>query len=106
MKALLFCSSFIIDQSSFLPNSSMTNSALSEPPRFIVVEGPLRVGKTTLADILADRLHATRLRDVEDNPFLEGFYKEDPGASFQAQFHFLLHRFKQLRALDLMGSAN
>jgi deoxyguanosine kinase len=82
------------------------SSPLYEPPRFIVVEGPIRVGKTSLADILADRLHADRLRDVEDNPFLEEFYKEDPGASFQAQFHFLLHRFKQLRTLDFTGSAN
>jgi deoxyadenosine/deoxycytidine kinase len=77
-----------------------------EPPRFIAVEGPIRVGKTSLADILADRLHADRLRDVEDNPFLEGFYKDKPGAGFQAQFYFLLQRYKQLRALDLAATAN
>ena len=34
-----------------------------ELPRFIAVEGPIRVGKTTLADLLAERLHAERLRD-------------------------------------------
>jgi deoxyadenosine/deoxycytidine kinase len=77
-----------------------------EPPRFIAVEGPIRVGKTSLADILADRLHADRLRDAEDNPFLEGFYKDKPGAGFQAQFYFLLQRHKQLRALDLAATAN
>jgi deoxyadenosine/deoxycytidine kinase len=77
-----------------------------ETPRFIAVEGPIRVGKTSLAEILADRLHAVYLRDVEDNPFLENFYKDRPGASFQAQFHFLMHRYKQLRALDLSATAN
>ncbi len=77
-----------------------------EPPRFIVVEGPIRVGKTSLADILAERLHADRLRDIEDNPFLEGFYRDKPGAGFQAQFYFLLERYKQLRALDLAATAN
>jgi deoxyadenosine/deoxycytidine kinase len=68
---------------------------------FVAVEGPIRVGKTSLADILADRLHAARIRDVEDNPFLEAFYHDQPGAAFRAQFHFLLQRFKQLRSLDL-----
>ena len=77
-----------------------------EAPRFIAIEGPIRVGKTGLADILADRLHGLRLRDVEDNPFLEGFYTDKPGAGFQAQFHFLLHRFKQLRDLDLAANPN
>jgi len=77
-----------------------------EPPRFIAIEGPVRVGKTSLARILADRLHGEHLRDVEDNPFLEGFYKEKAGAGFQAQFYFLLHRFKQLRALDLSSTAS
>ena len=70
------------------------------------MEGPIRVGKTSLADILADRLHATRLRDVEDNPFLDGFYRDKPGASFQTQFYFLLERYKQLKALDLSASAH
>lgn len=84
----------------------MLNPPKFEPPRFIAVEGPLRVGKTSLADILADRLHADRLRDVEDNPFLESFYKDRPGAGFQTQFYFLLQRYKQLRALDLAATAN
>jgi deoxyguanosine kinase len=71
-----------------------------EPPRFIAIEGPIRVGKTSLANILAERLHADRLRDVEDNPYLEDFYHDKPGAAFLAQFHFLLQRFKQLGTLD------
>jgi deoxyadenosine/deoxycytidine kinase len=77
-----------------------------DAPHFIAVEGPIRVGKTTLADILAARLHADRVYDVEDNPFLEGFYKDQPGAGFQAQFYFLMKRYKQLRDLDLAANPN
>jgi deoxyguanosine kinase len=77
-----------------------------EPPRFIAIEGPIRVGKTSLADILADQLYALRLRDVENNPFLEDFYQDKPGAAFQAQLYFLLERYRQLRALDLAANAN
>ncbi|MGO8734935.1 MAG: deoxynucleoside kinase [Terriglobia bacterium] len=70
-------------------------------PHFIAVEGPIRVGKTTLANILAERLHAVRVHDAEDNPFLEAFYQERPGAGFQAQLYFLMKRYTQLRDLDL-----
>ncbi|HUZ47672.1 MAG TPA: deoxynucleoside kinase [Terriglobia bacterium] len=84
----------------------MPNPPLYEAPRFIAVEGPIRVGKTTLADILANRMGAERLRDVDDNPFLRSFYGEKPGAAFTSQLYFLLERFKQLRALDLTASAN
>ena len=76
-------------------------SLIFDSLRFIAIEGPLRVGKTSLADLLADRLHAERIRDVEDNPFLEGFYKDRPGAAFQSQLYFLIERYKQWRALDL-----
>lgn len=60
-----------------------------EAPRFIVIEGPLRVGKTTLARILAERLHARRIYDCEDNPFLGEFYAEKPGAALRAQMYFI-----------------
>ena len=69
----------------------------AEPPRFLAVEGPLRVGKTTLARILAERLHARRIYDCEDNPFLADFYGEKPGAAFRAQMYFLLERQRRLR---------
>jgi deoxyadenosine/deoxycytidine kinase len=81
-------------------------SQLREPLRFIAVEGPIRVGKTTLANLLADHLHASRIRDDEENPFLEDFYREKPGASFQAQLHFLIQRFQQWHALDLAPKAD
>lgn len=69
----------------------------SQPPRFIVIEGPLRVGKTTLARILAERLHARRVYDSEDNPFLAEFYAEKPGAAFRTQLYFLMERQKRIR---------
>lgn len=77
---------------------------LYEPPHLIAIEGPLRVGKTSLADLLAKRLGAARLRDDENNPFLERFYQGSPEAAFQTQFYFMMRRFKQWQRLD-QGSA-
>jgi deoxyguanosine kinase len=68
-----------------------------QAPRFIVIEGPLRVGKTTLAQVLAERLHARRVFDCEDNPFLSEFYKEKPGSAFRSQMYFLIERQRRLR---------
>jgi deoxyguanosine kinase len=68
-----------------------------EPPRFIVVEGPLRVGKSTLARILAEKLHARRVFDCEDNPFLGDFYEGKTGAALSAQMYFLMERQKRIR---------
>ena len=73
---------------------------LFEPPRYLAIEGPIRVGKTTLARILAERLAAQRVMEPEENPFLKAFYDGEPGAAFQAQFTFLIQRFEQLRALE------
>src|SRR6266704_3663186 len=66
-------------------------------PRFIVIEGPLRVGKTTRARILSERLHARRIYDCEDNPFLADFYNAKPGSALRAQMYFLIERQKRLR---------
>jgi deoxyguanosine kinase len=77
---------------------------LFELPRYIAVEGPIRVGKSTLAQILAERLNAQRIIEPEDNPFLNGFYDGEGGAGFRAQFAFLIRRFEQLHALDLASS--
>jgi len=65
-------------------------------PRYIAIEGPIRVGKSTLARILAEQLHARRIFDSEDNPFLADFYDEKPGAAFRAQMHFLYERYRRL----------
>jgi deoxyguanosine kinase len=74
---------------------------LFEPPQYIAVEGPIRVGKSTLANIIADRLNGQRVIEPEDNPFLRAFYEGERGAGFQAQFAFLVRRFEQLRALEV-----
>jgi len=76
-----------------------------QPPRHIVIEGPLRVGKSTLARILAERLHARRILDCEDNPFLADFYKAKPGSAFRAQMYFLIERQRRLRE-SLANPAN
>ena len=78
---------------------------MSEPafkaPRYIVVEGPIRVGKSTLARALAERLHANRVFDCDDNPFLSSFYDEAPGAAFGAQMHFLYERHRRLMEAEI-----
>ncbi|HVP44198.1 MAG TPA: deoxynucleoside kinase [Terriglobales bacterium] len=74
---------------------------LFELPRYIAVEGPIRVGKSTLAQIIAERLHAQRVAEPVHNPFLRAFYDGDPGAAFQAQFAFLVERFEQLKILEV-----
>jgi deoxyguanosine kinase len=79
------------------PGSSTPRPAPAfEPPRSIAIEGPIRVGKSTLARILADRLHARRIFDPEDNPFLAEFYKEKPGSAFRTQMYFLVERHRRL----------
>ena len=70
-------------------------------PRYVAIEGPIRVGKSTLARILADRLHARRILDPQDNPHLKDFYQGKPGAALRAQLWFLLARYRQLRDLAL-----
>ena len=74
---------------------------LFEPPKYIAIEGPIRVGKSTLARIISERLHAQLITEPENNPFLGAFYEGDPGAAFQAQLAFLIQRYQQLKALDV-----
>jgi deoxyguanosine kinase len=66
-------------------------------PRYIAVEGPIRVGKSSLAQILADRMHARRILDCEENPFLADFYQEKSRAALAAQLYFLWERQQRLR---------
>ena len=74
---------------------------LFESPRYIAIEGPIRVGKSTLAKVIADRLHAQLIWEPDTNPFLAPFYDGERGAAFQTQFSFLIRRFEQLSTLDV-----
>ena len=74
--------------------------------RYIAIEGPLGVGKSTLADRLGARFDATIVLDETDNPFLSDFYADRPGAAFQAQLFYTLARHRQqmsLRQSDLFS---
>ena len=63
--------------------------------QFIAIEGPIGVGKTALAERLAERLDATAVLEERDNPFLEDFYSGRTGAALQAQLFYLLNRHRQ-----------
>lgn len=64
--------------------------------RYIAVEGPIGVGKTTLVDILAKELSGkTLLEEVEENPFLPKFYENRKKFAFQTQLFFLISRYNQ-----------
>ncbi len=74
--------------------------------RYIAIEGPVGVGKSSLADRLGARLDATVVLDETDNPFLADFYNDRPGAAFQVQLFFTLSRHRQqttLRQSDLFS---
>jgi len=57
---------------------------LFELPRYLAVEGPIRVGKSTLASILAERLNAQRVMEPEENAFLQAFYEGERGAGLSS----------------------
>ena len=72
---------------------------------YIALEGPIGVGKTSLAQMLSQEL-STRLvlEDFEDNPFLSDFYNDPERFAFQTQLFFLLQRYRQqqeLRQVDM-----
>jgi len=69
-------------------------------PRYIAIEGPIGVGKSSLAKILAQK-YASRLvkEEVQGNPFLERFYENPRKYAFQTQLFFLLSRYRQQREL-------
>src|SRR5579864_8236961 len=76
--------------------------------RFIVVEGPIGVGKTSLARRLSQSLGGQLvLEQADQNPFLERFYKNPRAAAFQTQLFFLFQRARQLedvRQQDMFGA--
>ncbi|MEK6683032.1 MAG: deoxynucleoside kinase [Nitrospirota bacterium] len=72
-------------------------------PKYLVIEGPIGVGKTSLARLLAREMDARIvLERAEDNPFLKEFYKDPKRFAFQTQIFFLLSRYRQLQELSQM----
>ena len=72
---------------------------------YIAIEGPIGVGKTSLAQLLSKELGARLvLEDFEDNPFLPDFYNDPERFGFQTQLFFILQRYRQqqdLRQVDM-----
>ena len=75
--------------------------------RYVIVEGPIGVGKTSLVKLLAKEFNArTFLEKPEENPFLPQFYQDRKKHAFQAQIFFLLSRYqqqKEIAQLDLFN---
>ena len=74
--------------------------------RYLAIEGPVGLGKSSLADRLGARLDATVVLDDAENPFLADFYGGRPGAAFQSQLFYSLARHRQqmeLRQGDLFN---
>ncbi len=72
---------------------------------YVAIEGPIGVGKTSLANLLSERLGARLiLEGFDENPFLSEFYEEPERYAFQTQLFFLLQRYQQqqeLRQVDM-----
>ena len=67
---------------------------------YIAVEGPIGVGKTSLANLISKELGARLvLEQFEENPFLPEFYRDPERYSFQTQLFFLLQRYRQQQEL-------
>ncbi len=79
----------------------------TESPRYIVIEGTMGVGKTTLVNRFAERYDShTVLEIFEENPFLANFYEDRDAYAFQTEMFFLLSRYRQqedFAQTDLFG---
>jgi deoxyguanosine kinase len=81
-------------------DSTGTSAVVQTPHRYVVVEGPIGVGKTSLARRLARSFGSELvLEQGEENPFLERFYRNPRAAAFQTQLYFLFQRARQIQAL-------
>ena len=82
----------------------MTDALGLQRFRHIAIEGPIGVGKSTLARKLAAHLGADlMLEQPQENPFLDRFYEDMPGYAFQTQLAFLFQRVKQMQAVAQPG---
>lgn len=76
-------------------------SEIHHPPKFIVVEGPIGVGKSSLAKRLAKSFGCDVVKEkADENPFLEHFYTHTEQSALPVQLHFLTERVKQWNALS------
>jgi len=74
---------------------------MAEQPRYIVVEGPIGVGKTTLARRLAASFGSELVLEMpQDNPFLARFYQDRSASALPTQLFFLFQRLQQLQELQ------
>ena len=73
---------------------------LPEKYRYIVIEGPIGAGKTSLARVMSERMGGSAmLEDPDSNPFLPGFYQDRARYALPTQLFFLFQRANQVRAL-------
>ena len=71
-----------------------------EIPHALVIEGPIGVGKTTLATRLAEDFNGELMLELaEENPFLEKFYSNPKQAALPTQLHFLMQRIRQMESI-------
>lgn len=81
-------------------NSDAQEVIRLDGPRYIVVEGPIGVGKTSLAKRLAESFASELvLEQAQDNPFLERFYRNRKNAALPTQLFFLLQRARQIEQI-------
>ncbi|MBI1964918.1 MAG: deoxynucleoside kinase [Betaproteobacteria bacterium] len=74
---------------------------LPDKYRYVVIEGPIGAGKTSLARVMGERTGgALLLEDPDANPFLPGFYQDRARYALPAQLYFLFQRSTQVRALS------
>ena len=82
------------------PTESLTEPIRLEGPRYIVIEGPIGVGKTTLAKRLAKSFASELiLEQAEENPFLERFYRSGRQSALPTQLFFLFQRARQIEQI-------
>jgi deoxyguanosine kinase len=89
-----------IESALSLEHCAIIASPRDMPFQYIAIEGPIGIGKSSLARRLAERLDATAVLEDTDNPFLADFYAGRAGAALQSQLFYLLNRHRQLVALQ------
>lgn len=83
-----------------LVNELNLDLSLATIPSYIAIEGPIGIGKTTLAKRLADSFnYETLLEEAETNPFLESFYQDRRSNALPTQLYFLFQRMRKLQDL-------